>query len=182
MVVSGFRSIGSAPGREGEVGSCSDHSDLLLPGLTSTWNDVLCARAADIMLRVGRLSLGRLDLLGPTRNYSDLLEPSKMACRNGYRGVLPALLSDYGARWANHHPYLLGTTRTYSYPLGPAGPGISPGLRGRLISLNGSGGRSSTGTGPWGRSRAMRGCLCRRGPSGSTWRTWRSFRGARTAV
>ncbi len=40
------------------------------------------------------------------------------------------------------------TTRTYSYPLGPAGPGISPGLRGRLISLNGSGGRSSTGTGP----------------------------------
>lgn len=27
----------------GKVGSCSDHSDLLLPRLTSTRNDVLCA-------------------------------------------------------------------------------------------------------------------------------------------
>lgn len=61
---------------------------------------------------------------------------------------------------------LLGPTRTYPYPLVPAGPGISPGLRGRLISLNGSGGRSSTGRGPWGRSRAMRGWPCRRGPQG----------------
>lgn len=163
--VSGLRLIGSASGREGESRA------LLGPlGLTLT-------RTGRFMgWHVMRLSCGfhaagsrvAAGLLGLTRNYSDLLEPSKMACRNDCRGALPALLSDYGARWANRRPCLLGTTRTYSYPLGPAGPGISPGLRGRLISLNGSGGRSSTGTGPWGRSRAMRGCLCRRGSSGST--------------
>ena len=71
------------------------------------------------MQQVAGLLLGYSELLGLTRNYSDLLEPSKTACRNGYRGVylrFYRIAAQDGPIAALTYSELLGLTLTRSAP------------------------------------------------------------------
>ena len=71
------------------------------------------------MQRVAGLLLGYSELLGLTRNYSDLLEPSKTACRNDCRGVylhFYQITAQDGPIVALTYSELLGLTLTRSAP------------------------------------------------------------------